>query len=216
MRRIALPTFALALLCLFSATPSAGAAVGVESVSRHSASPGQAVTLTLGCGFCYPPCEGSPARNTPCMLGTKRRPPRRFPISMVPVSSVPEPFPCGPRAICAPQTTRPPRRPPFVYLGEAVPPADIEEGREGGGPYIPRYRLRFEMPAVRPGRYAFVIFCEVCVRGEGGSLIAEPANGPWGDSPWSIRVRSPLATISLAEHLYSAADLHGDHSRPRA
>ena len=87
---------AVALCAL--AVSSASAAVGVEKVSRHGGGPGDEVTLTLGCGFCYPPCEGPKGErhprgfdHGPCMLDTKKDPPPSFGISVVPLSSAPEP-----------------------------------------------------------------------------------------------------------------------------
>ena len=202
MRRTTLALAALALLAFSLAAQPAGAAVGVERVSRPAASAGETLRVTLGCGFCYPPCEGKPARNTPCMLDTDRQPPRGFPLSIVPIGRVPEPFPCGRRMVCSPVADRPPARAPFTFLGEAIPPPNIEEIRESGRNYVPRYRLEFEVPKRRPGNYAFVIFCDVCLEGEGGSLIAEPRLGRW-----SFRIRSPLVTISLAERLYAPKHL---------
>jgi hypothetical protein len=44
---------------------------------------------------------------------------------------------------------------------------------------VPRYRLHFTIPNVKPGVYTFVIFCDVCARGGAGSLIANPRARPW-------------------------------------
>ena len=38
---------------------------------------------------------------------------------------------------------------------------------------LPRYRLRFRIPSVEPGAYAFVIYCGDCYRGTRGSLIVD-------------------------------------------
>jgi hypothetical protein len=152
--------------------------VGVEAVSRHAAKPGAPVKLTLGCGFCFPPCKGAPGhRNGPCMMGTKADPPAAFPISLVPIEQAPRPHRCGPNALCAAEARRPPARAPYTYLGEAV-----AEGRKGGGP--PRYGLEFAVPYLRPGLYTYVIYCGVCSRGAGGSLITYPRS-----RLWRLRVR---------------------------
>ncbi len=67
---------AVAALLAFAATP-ARADVGVERVSTHHAAPGATIDLTLGCGFCFPPCVGPKGERHPkgfdrgpCMLGT--------------------------------------------------------------------------------------------------------------------------------------------------
>jgi hypothetical protein len=106
------------------------------------------------------------------MLGTKREPPAAFAISLVPLEQAPMPHPCGPNAVCSPEVKAPPGRAPYTYLGEA-----LAEGREPGG--APRYGLDFAVPDLRPGLYAYVIYCDVCNRGQGGSLIADPRSRPW-------------------------------------
>jgi hypothetical protein len=162
----------VAALAILLVAPAQGA-VGVEKVSRLGAKPGGEVTLTVGCGFCFPPCKGAPGhRNGPCMLGTKREPPTAFPISLVRLADAPEPHPCGPNAVCSPEAKAPPGRAPYTYLGEAV-----AIGREPGG--APRYELEFEVPQLHAGSYAYVIYCDVCNRGEGGSLIAAPRSRLW-------------------------------------
>ena len=176
-RAIFSSALATAALALVLATSTQGA-VGVEKVSRHGGEPGASVTVTLGCGFCFPPCEGKPGhRNTPCMLGTKRDPPASFPISLVPIGKAPEPHPCGPNALCSPETKAPPARAPYSYLGEAV-------ARERTGNEIPRYDLDFEVPDLPPGVYTYIVYCDVCNRGKGGSLIANPRS-----HLWRLRVR---------------------------
>lgn len=185
-----MPALLLAIALLVSiatlaTTPaSAEAAVGVERVSRHAGMPGEEVELTLGCGFCFPPCKGEPGhRNGPCMLGTKgAQPPASFPISLVPIEEAPKPHRCGPRALCSPHALGPPSRAPYTFLGEATPPAEGTE--QPGARQVPRYTLDFEIPDLRPGVYAFVIFCDVCMEGKAGSLIASP-----GTRNWRLRVR---------------------------
>ena len=200
MKKIA-PLLCFVTLLVLIAPASTPASVGIEKTSRAAAAPGERVKVTIGCGFCFPPCEGKPARNTPCMLDTNRQPPSRFPLSLVPVERAPKPRRCGPRALCAPQADAPPAGHPYSFLGDALPPPDIEQIRESGRRYVPRYSLEFEVPDLPAGNYVYVIFCETCVRGEGGSLLAETRARPWG-----LRIRPPFATFS-AEHAFSLAQL---------
>ena len=172
------------------AVGSASAAVGVEKVDRRGGEPGDEVTLTLGCGFCFPPCEGPKGErhpkgfdHGPCMLDTKKDPPPSFGISVVPLSSAPEPHKCGPRALCSPVTAAPPRRAPYTFLGLAVPPPG-GNNPEHGDP--PRYVLHFTIPRLAVGRYAYVIWCDACAGGGRGSLIASP-----GTPLWRLAVRHP-------------------------
>lgn len=150
---------------------SAHADVGVEKVSRSAGVPGDEVKLTVGCGFCFPPCYGPHGdRSGVCMPDTKALPPASFPISLVPIEKTPGPRPCGPNKLCSPQAAGPLRRSPFTFLGRATPPPDPTQK------HIPRYLLHFDIPDLRPGVYSFVIYCESCLRGRGGSLIA---SRPW-------------------------------------
>jgi hypothetical protein len=181
---------ALAGALLALAAASAQAAVGVEKVSRRGGEPGTQVTLTLGCGFCFPPCVGPKGERRPkgfdhgpCMLGTKQDPPASFGISLVPRSRAPQLFECGPNALCSPSTLAPPRRAPFRFLGDAVPPPG-GNNPESGEP--PRYLLDFTIPGLRPGAYAYEIWCDVCAEGKRGSLISVP-----GSRLWRLAVRPP-------------------------
>jgi hypothetical protein len=173
---------AIAVVCALMAS-SASAAVGVEKVSRHGGEPGDEVALTLSCGFCFPPCKGPKGDrhpegfdHGPCMLGTEAEPPPSFGVSLVPLSEAPEPHKCGPRAVCSPVAPVPPRRDPYAFLGLAVPPA-AGNNPEHGDP--PRYLLDFTIPDLRPGAYAYVIWCDACLAGKRGSLIASPASRLW-------------------------------------
>lgn len=81
MHTRALGLVAAAILSLALAA-SAGGAVGVEKISHRGGPPGRSVTLTIGCGFCFPPCVGPKGErhpkgfdHGPCMLGTKKDPP---------------------------------------------------------------------------------------------------------------------------------------------
>ena len=201
-RRTRISLALLLAVALGSAAPpadgTAKGAVGVEKLSRSAGQPGERVRLTIACGFCYPPCEGAPGhRNSPCMLGGRRLPPPgSFPVSLVPVERAYDPTECGgtpgcpPTHAAPPTVAAPPRHAPFTLLGEALPPGDIEAIRESGRGYVPRYMLDFEIPARRPGVYAFVIFCDACWPRRGGALISNPAT-----RLWRLRVESPIATF---------------------
>jgi hypothetical protein len=165
---------AIALAAL--AAGSAWADVGVVSVSRGGGAAGDEITVTLGCGFCFPPCEGPKGErhpvgfdHGPCMLGTDgAAPPRSFGISLVRLDQAP------------PAVSPPVRRAPHRYLGEAVPPAQGNNPESGD---VPRYSLDFKLPHLTPGLYTYVIYCDVCVKGRAGTLIADP------EAPrWQVRV----------------------------
>lgn len=85
----------------------------------------------------------------------------RMPIAIVPWEKQPGPVPCGNR-LCSPRYLSPPRRAPFVWVGRTND----------------RGRLRFRVPHVRPGIYAFVLFCDVCYKGSGARLVEQ------GDVPY--------------------------------
>jgi hypothetical protein len=57
-----------------------------------------------------------------------------------------------------------------VFLGRARPLFQEQELGQIRG--IPQYRLRLRIPRVKPGAYAFVIYC--CDPGARGSLIVDP------------------------------------------
>ena len=195
LRRLPLALLAAGLLvfiALLGAAP-ADADVGVEKTSRPAGVPGAKVDLTLACGFCFPPCTGPPGHRepSPCMLGTHHaQPPESFAISLVPIEKAPKPHWCGPNALCSPTPRGAPRQAPYTYLGRATPPqaGDVPSEEKN----IPRYLLDFDIPDLRPGIYAYVIFCDVCARGERGSLIASPSS-----RLWRLRVlpTNPKATI---------------------
>lgn len=164
-------------LVLSTATglPAARADVGVERITRSAGAPGDRVALTLGCGFCFPPCEGPkgdrrPAgfERGPCMR-FKGAPPESFGVSLVPVAKVPGPIRCKSGGPCSsPRAQAPPRRAPFAFLGLATPPPGGNNPEDGD---VPRYLLSFEVPDLRPGTYAFVLYCDACLDGPGGTLI---------------------------------------------
>jgi hypothetical protein len=160
---------ALAVLLMLAAP--ARADVGVERVSRHAGEPGASVTLTLGCGFCFPPCVGPKGErhpkgfdHGPCMLGTKRDPPASFGVYLVPRSRGQQP----------------------THLGLAVPPPGGNDP-ESGDP--PRYLLHFAIPNLPPGLYTYEIWCGACVDGKRGTMIPAPSS-----RLWQLTVRPPSAS----------------------
>ena len=176
---------------------SAQAALGVVTVSHGDGVPGEQITLTLGCDFCYPPCKGPKGERHPegfergpCMFGTHgAEPPPSFGISLVPLEKAPRPHRCGPNALCPPQASAP----PFRYLGLAIPPPQGNNPENGT---LPQYLLRFRIPDFAPGLYTYVIYCDVCVKGRGGTLIANPRA-----SLWRLRVNAekpPAPGVSSA------------------
>ena len=164
----------LSLALVLSAAGRAQADVGIESASRSLGTPGQRVELTVGCGFCFPPCVGKPGHRHPpgdlhgaCMLGTRGGPPAAFPVWLTPLSHSLKPYECRSATEgCEPGSARPPHLPSFIYLGRAVPVP-----RGDGANEVPRYRLVFGIPKARPGRYKYVLFCDACFAGPRGSLI---------------------------------------------
>jgi hypothetical protein len=173
---------ALITALLLLAASAADANVGIQKTSRHAGTPGSRVTLTLACGFCFPPCVGPKgerhpkgAEHGPCMLGTKEDPPGWFGVSLVPISRAPQRHSCG-TGVCVPELLGPPHRAPYTYLGRAVPPAGGNDP-EGGGP--PRYLLHFRIPHLRAGTYTYEIWCDACVAGRRGALIGAPRSRPW-------------------------------------
>jgi hypothetical protein len=187
--RLTLVTVAVAMVF---AAGTARADVGIETVSRGMGSPGEKVTVDVGCGFCYPPCRGPRGERHPagrehgaCMLGNAAPPPRRFPISLIAMARVPRVLGCRHGYVCpAGMRARAPTRPPFHYLGAATQPGDDARG-------LPRYVLRFAIPDLQPGLYAYALYCGVCWRGTGGGLISWPAA-----STWRLRVVDPPASAS--------------------
>jgi len=171
-RALALASSAFALLLL---APAASADVGVERVLPPAARPGDSVLVQLGCGFCFPPCVGPRGERRPkgyahgaCMLGVRIDPPPGFPISLVAAGTALAPRKCRSGGLCAPEAGQPPQAPPFHALGVAQPPP---RGNDPASGRPPRYLLRFRVPQLDPGAYSFVVYCAVCNRGRGGSLV---------------------------------------------
>lgn len=157
-RRIPATLLATTLLttALLLQTTPARADIGIETTSRSAGAAGDSVTVIVGCGACL--AIGAP------------RSPGSFPVSLVPLKKAPKPHRCGPRTLCSPETLRPPRRSPYSLLGRAVP----QDGSRDSDGKVSRYRLRFEVPDLRPGVYTYVVFCDMCADGEAGSLIVSP------------------------------------------
>ncbi len=144
---------ATAGVLLLAAVASAAGSVGVEKVSHRGGVPGRSVTLTIGCGFCFPPCVGPQGErhpkgfeHGPCMLGTKKDPPAYFGVFLAPRS----------------------HKGPLAFLGRAVPPPG---GNDPAGGDPPRYLLTFAIPALRPGKYAYEI--------RSGGMVTDPASRLW-------------------------------------
>jgi hypothetical protein len=174
----------------------ARADVGIVKVSPRAGVAGDSVQVTVGCGYCFPPCPASPT----CMPSRRARPPEQysFPILLVPGRVSLAPHRCAPinhrtkqrvEGLCPPISVGLPRRRPFIYLGRALPASSRDDLERPGG--FPLYRLRFRIPAVKPGLYKLAI-CEDCDRGRRGSLITYPRL-----RPYRLRVLGPdLATAA--------------------
>jgi hypothetical protein len=180
---IALPIALLALAAgVLGLAAPAPAAVGIEKASTHHGTPGATVDLTIACGFCFPPCVGPKGEchpkgfdHGPCMLGIKNDPPASFGVSLVRSKEAPQRRTCD-GADCTPTPLAPPHKPPFTFLGHAVPPPG-GNNPESGEP--PRYLLRFTIPRLDPGTYNYEIWCGVCAAGRRGSLIGAPSSPLW-------------------------------------
>jgi len=161
--RSLLPVGLIVALGLLTA-PAAMADLGVEKVNRTSGKPGESVKLTLGCGAC------SSARGQDAAS---------FPVSLVAAAKVPEPYRCGPNALCPPRVRAIPKQAPFTYLGEALPRGD------GADKSYPLYVLDFAIPNLPAGTYTYVIYCDPCLKGKEASLITAPTV----PRPWRLRIR---------------------------
>jgi hypothetical protein len=161
-------------LGLLAVAPANGD-VGVAGLAPRAGAPGEWVEVSIGCGWC-----------ASSSIGGRRRPPAAFPVSVVPLARTPKPQPCrasiiarlrkklskavAEKAECSPEAAEPPRRRPYVFLGKAKPLFDLDHP-----PYSPRaanYRLRFRIPRVTPGPYAFVIY--LGFSGGRGGLDVDP------------------------------------------
>jgi LPXTG-motif cell wall-anchored protein len=168
---------------LLTASPAHGD-VGVVGVRPTVGAAGQPVEVDAGCGGrCGP----------------------RLPISLVPLARAPTPQPCrAGKAECSPMAAEPPRQPPYVFLGWAK--------QDSASSAVAYYRLRFRVPTVTPGVYAFVI-CLGCAPGRRGTLVvdtSQPGNllrvrseqnpvasqGSGTDAPWLIAAAVGVAAIA--------------------
>jgi hypothetical protein len=181
----------LLVLALLLVPQRAQADVGIESIKPSAGTAGDAVEVTVGCGFCFPPCSASArARAATCMPSQHALPPGKysFPILLVPINRRLAPRRCGADALCGPTSVGVPRRPPFTYLGRASPASSRSDLEQPRG--IPRYRLRFHIPAVKPGVYQLVIYSAGW--GRRGTLVADVHR-------WQLRVHSSDAVSSQGE-----------------
>lgn len=71
------------------------------------------------------------------------------------------------------------------WAGRGGPPTSVAQS----------YELRFRVPRVKPGAYAFVIFCDACAPGPSGSLIADFA-GPNSGKFLQVRPEQRSASSS--------------------
>jgi hypothetical protein len=152
---------ALFLVGLLIPTSTAASGIELMRLSQTSASPGDGIVLGVGCGGC-------PLKST-------------FPISLVPVKQAPQPHRCTihsaklpkrlrENALCDAEAADPPRDHPYVFLGRTSgATALLPSVRPPGS----KSHLHFRVPKVKPGLYAFVIFCAECARGPRGALITE-------------------------------------------
>jgi hypothetical protein len=137
------PLVGLVVAAVLITPARAPADIGITGQTPRSAFPGQTVEVDLGCGW-------------------PRGCPHAIPMSLIAAGKAPEPRSCGElerkglgpdlpkNALCSPMTRRPPRRRPYVFLGRAT---KVEQTQ-----YAERYELRFQVPHLRPGSYAFVAF----------------------------------------------------------
>lgn len=151
---IGLALLAAIVAVLAFADDSASADSGITGVSRHAGQPGAEVRLTIVCGFC-----GN----------------RTFPVLLLPLARAERMLQCHIHHYrrCA-RPTAPPRHPPYTYLGAAPPVSNGDAPKA-----LPRYRLDFRVPRLRPGDYAYVLWSEPRRGGEAGSLVTFPTDPLW-------------------------------------
>jgi hypothetical protein len=157
---IRLAALGVALSLGLLAAESAQGDVGVAGLTPRAGAPGERIELSIACGWC-----------ASSSIGGRRRPPAAFPVSLVPVARAPRPHLCmGGKALCGPFAAGPPRHRPFEYLGKANPLFDLDHPPED--PRAASYRLRFHIPRMRPGPYAFVIYLGYSA--SRGGLVVNP------------------------------------------
>lgn len=159
---------ALLAVVVCAAFPVASASAGpyFTSSSPRVGRPGDVVTLHAG-------------------LGVKLS--ELMPLYLVPVRLAPHPYLCQHgKATCEPTARRAPHRAPFVRVATL----DVRHARgspAAGYDVTIRYRIP---PAMRPGRYAYVLYCRWCARKGLGSLITWPTRAGAGKT-----IRSATALI---------------------
>ncbi len=143
----------MAVSWLALTAPPATGDIAVVGVSPRHANPGEKVNVSIGSGISI----SSPRGDGP------------FPVSLVPLAHTPKPHRCdsNAEATCLPVVLGPPRKAPFVYLGQAT------RVRNQGKRYLEEFRLHFQVPAVTPGRYSFVIYSPGSYPGPRAGLIVD-------------------------------------------
>jgi hypothetical protein len=146
------------------ASPPAAADIGVQKVTPKTGEPGTPAELSVGCGACL----------AVSVAQGPKHPPAALPIALVPLSDAPEPHRCHGNGFCSPTThAKRLRQRPFVFLGVAKPQFTERQLGHWRASTGPQYRLRFQIPPVKPGDYTLVIFCGECYRGSRGGLIVD-------------------------------------------
>jgi hypothetical protein len=84
-----------------------------------------------------------------------------MPVYLAPASIDFTPRQCDGNSLCFPTSDGPPSA-PYVRIGHLPQSIDVFHTR----------RMSFRVPAVRTGAYRVVVYCEPCVAGTAGSLIA--------------------------------------------
>jgi len=150
--------FNVSLLGAALVAPAAAKAdIGVDHVSPIIAGAGQTTTVTLYTGN-LPLGASVPISLVPAVHAPGHRP-FDIPMGGAPPGSHKRVIGVGNQL-----ALRPPSRPPYVLLGSAIVRADAT----GHGVAS----LRFIVPRLRRGTYAFVAFCSGCVAGRQGAVIA--------------------------------------------
>jgi hypothetical protein len=149
----------MAVSWLALTAPPATGDIAVVGVSPRHANPGEEANVSIGSGTSI----SSPTGEGP------------FSVSLVPLADTPKPHRCGSRAAaaCLPAAVGPPREAPFVYLGQATRVKNQEKRYVPKLRYVQEFRLHFQVPAVTPGRYSFVIFSARSYPGPRGGLIVD-------------------------------------------
>lgn len=102
-----------------------------------------------------------------------------MPLYLVPVQLAPHPYLCHHgRGSCEPRARHAPQAKPFVRVAEL----DVRhaDGSPAAGYDV---TIRYRIPAaLRPGRYAYVLYCRWCAPRGWGSLITWPTRAGTGKS----------------------------------